>query len=291
MGSPVSLAQEHYSNINVKLEIAEFCKDRWVAVHCIKEDGSLVFRRYLAERPLVIEKVEDLPALFERLGRRLRSIYATANKYRKIKKIEDVSDLENISRCTPTWDVDSTLPNWKETIRVAERIIKILESEGIRESVYLKWSGNGCHIHIHEEALSEEVLMRANPLDLAYAIVEYVRIRLEAEMVDELTSWGIKVENKMDPGRVFTCPLSLHRTLDAVCICMKPQELEEFSPEWIRPEKFRHNDDWRNFKKGEADGLALKSLEHIGGYPLIRRRRTRRTKRLDQQIVEWLKKE
>lgn len=122
-------------------------------------------------------------------------------------------------------------------------------------------------------------------------MVEYVRIRLEAEMVEELTSWGVRVENKMDLGRVFTCPLSLHRTLDVVCVCMKPQELEEFSPEWIRPEKFRHNYDWRDFKKGEADELALKSLEYIGGYPLIRRRKTRKTKKIDQQIMEWLKKE
>ncbi|MBS7638789.1 hypothetical protein KEJ49_07945 [Candidatus Bathyarchaeota archaeon] len=291
MGSPHSIAREHYSNIEVKREIAEFCKGRWVAVHCTDEGGGLIFRRYLAERPLVIEKVEDLPALFERLGGRLRSIYATANKYRVIKDIGDVSDPENISLCTPTWDIDSTLSNWRETVRVAGRIIKILEGEGIRESVYLKWSGNGCHVHIHEEAISGETLKRANPLDLAYAMVEYVRRRLEAEMVEELASWGVRVENKIDPGRVFTCPLSLHRTLDVVCVCMKPQELDEFSPEWINPEKFRHNMDWRNFKKGEADKLALKAFEMIGSYPIYRRRRTRKTRKLDEQIIEWLKKE
>ncbi len=291
MNSPHNLAQEHYSNIEVKREIAEFCKGRWAAVHCTDRGGSLIFRRYLAERPLVIEKVEDLPALFEGLGGRLRSIYATANKYRVIRDIGDVSDPENISRCTPTWDIDSTLSNWRETVRVAERIIKILEGEGIRESVYLKWSGNGCHIHIHEEAISEEALKKANPLDLAYAMVEYVRMRLEAGMVEERTSWGIRVENKMDPGRVFTCPLSLHRTLDAVCICMKPDDLEEFSPEWIKPEKFRHDHDWRSFKKGEADKLALKAFEIIGNYPIYRRRRTRKTRKLDEQIIEWLKKE
>lgn len=116
-----------------------------------------------------------------------------------------------------------------------------------------------------------------------------MRIRLEAEMV-ELTSWGMRVENKIDPGRVFTCPLSLHRTLDVVCVCMKPKEPEEFSPGWIRPEKFRHNMDWRNFKKGEADKLALRAFEIIGSYPIYRKR-TRKTRKLDEQIIEWLKKE
>jgi hypothetical protein len=291
MQPPQGLVQEHYSRPEVEREIADYCRGRWVAAHCIDERGGLVFRRYMAQKPMVIEGVEGLSALFERLGGRLRSIYATANRYREIRDIGDVSDLDNISLCTPTWDIDSTLSNWRETIRVADGILRILGDEGVRESVYLKWSGNGCHIHIHEMALSDEALKKANPLDLAYATVEYVKIRLEAEMAEELTSWGIRVENKMDPGRVFTCPLSLHRTLDVVCVCMKPWELWEFSPEWIRPGNFRHNEDWRGFKRGEADQLAIKSLEQIGGYPLTRTRKTRKTKKLDQQIMEWLKKE
>lgn len=286
-----SLLEEHYSNPMVEREIAEFSRGRWVAAHCVDGRGGLIFRRYMDRRPMVVEGVEGLRSLFNRLGWRLRSIYATANRYRSISDDGSVSDLDNISRCTPTWDIDSNLSNWRGTVKVAERIIEILESEGVRDSVYLKWSGNGCHIHIHEEAISEEILRRANPLDLAYAIVEYVRIRVEAEIAEVLTPWGIRVENKMDPGRVFTCPLSLHRTLDAVCICMKPDELEEFTPEWIRPDKFRHNHGWRSFKEGEADMLALKSLENIGGYPLIRRRKTRKTKKLDEQIMEWLMRE
>lgn len=163
MNSPHNLTQEHYSNIEVKREIAEFCKGRWVAVHCTDGGGSLIFRRYLAERPLVIGKVEDLPALFEGLGGRVRSIYASANKYGEIRDVGDGSDLDNITLCTLTWDIDSTLSNWRETVRVAEGITRILEAEGVQESVYLKWSGNGCHIHIHEEAISEMALKKANP--------------------------------------------------------------------------------------------------------------------------------
>ncbi len=284
------LAKGHYSKPEVQGEIAEFCRGRWVAAHCYGRAGTLVFRRYLDGRPMVVGRAEDLPRLSERFGGNLRSIYASANRYRKIADIDDVSDPEKITLCTPTWDIDSDLSNWRGTLEVAGRITAILEKEGVRESVYLKWSGNGCHVHIHEMAISEEALRRANPLDLAYAIVEYVKIQVESELAERLPPLGVAVENKMDMGRVFTSPLSLHRTLDAVCICMKPEELEEFSPEWIRPEGYKHNGDWRNFKRGEADELALKSLEHIGGYPSPRRR-TRKTKKLDQQIMEWLKRE
>lgn len=68
MEAPHSIAREHYSNIEVKREIAEFCRGRWVAVHCTDEGGGLIFRRYLAERPMVIDG-EDLQTLFERLAK------------------------------------------------------------------------------------------------------------------------------------------------------------------------------------------------------------------------------
>ncbi|MEM2126899.1 MAG: hypothetical protein QXH67_01575, partial [Candidatus Bathyarchaeia archaeon] len=68
------LVEEHYSSYKVEREIADFCRGRWVAVHCTDEKGGLVFRRYIAERPIVVEKGEDLQALFGRLGHRPRSI-------------------------------------------------------------------------------------------------------------------------------------------------------------------------------------------------------------------------
>jgi hypothetical protein len=289
MSSPQNLAVEHYSRAEVQREIAEFCKGRWMAAHCIDDYGRLVFRRYIVGKPMAIKSQEEFAKLLKGLNNRARAFYATANKYHTIERTEDV-DLSKAYLCTPTWDIDGTLQNWRKTIAVAREIITILESEEVKESVYLKWSGNGCHIHIHEEAISENVLIKAHPLDFAYAIVEYVNTKALPKLIESLNAKSIQVENRMDAGRVFTCPLSLHRQLNVVCICLKPNELDKFSPEWIQPSKFKHNPAWRDFKKGEADTLAMKAYETVGGYPAPLRREKSKGKRLDQQINEWLKK-
>jgi len=283
-----SLIREHYSKVEVQREITDFCTGRWIAAHCINGRGGLVFRRYFKGKPLSITGTRGLQELLEEMGFQVRAIYATANKYRLLDSIEEIRTLSNVIRCTPTWDIDSTLQNWSKTVKVAKRIIAFLEENGIHDSVYIKWSGNGCHIHIHEEAFSDEILGRVHPLDLAYAIVEYVNLNVMPKISE---TEDVRIENRMDAGRVFTCPLSLHRELDVVCVCLKPNELDSFSPEWIKPDNFRHNPDWRRFRRGEADELALKAYEVIGGYPIYALKRRKLRKSFDQQIIEWLRKE
>ncbi|MEM2939282.1 MAG: hypothetical protein QXU95_03285 [Candidatus Bathyarchaeia archaeon] len=284
----MNMLYEHYSRLDVQKEILDFCKGRWVALHYIDSVGSLVFKRYIRGKPILMEKTEDIIKLNNQL---LRSIYATANVYRNLQNIEDLYEWSNIIYCTPTWDIDSELPNWKNTIRVAKDIVRFLFNCGIKESIYIKWSGNGCHIHINERSISEDLLEKYNPLDLAYAIVEYVNSKISSKLIELSPKGGITVENKMDPTRVFTCPLSLHRELDAVCICMKPEELENFTPEWTSPHIFRHNPNWREFIDGESDKLAEAAYRAVGGYPFKPRRKKRKAKPLDKQIMEWLQKE
>ena len=288
----MSLPSEHYSRPDVQREIAEFCRNRWVGIHCADRLGELRFRRYLKGRPLTVNDPSDVERLQSIYGCTLRSIYATANLYRRVDSREDVYTLQNIVGCTPTWDIDSELDNWRETVRVAGEIVSFLRSLGLERSLYLKWSGNGCHIHIHEEAISEDLTRRYHPLDLAYAIVEYVNSKLYGRFIELMHRGGnLRVENKMDLTRVFTAPLSLHRKLDVVCICMKPDQLGEFSPEWITPGRFRHNPSWREFSVGEADELALRAYRSVGGYPLHFRRRRRKTKPLDEEIMRWLERD
>ncbi|MBC7130367.1 hypothetical protein H5T51_03985 [Candidatus Bathyarchaeota archaeon] len=275
-------AHKHYLNPTVQKEIADFCRGRWAAIHLMTDRNQLTFRRYFQGKPLTINKPEDIQNLMEKLGYKVKAFYATANIYKPInQQTPQKPSLYEVTACTPTWDLDSQLTYWRDTIKTAQRIVETLESFGVERSVYIKWSGNGCHIHIHEQAISEEALSRAHPLDLAYAIVEYINIKLAEKPINP----KVKVENRMDAGRVFTCPLSLHRNLETVCICMKPNELEAFTQEWIKPAEFRHNEKWREFKHGEADELAIKAYELIGGYPKGRRRKT---KKLDHQIMEWL---
>jgi hypothetical protein len=50
---------------------------------------------------------------------------------------------------SPIWDIDSSPEYWEITIKIAEIILNSLEKEGIDKSVFLKWSGRGCHIHLY----------------------------------------------------------------------------------------------------------------------------------------------
>jgi len=284
----LSSPYEHYLSPEVQREIIDFCRGRWVALHCVDSSGNLIFKRYIGGNPIRIDCPEDIVKINDGT---LKSIYATANVYKRLNNIEDLYNFRNIAYCTPTWDIDSELPGWRRTIQVAKEIMRFLGDWGIKESVYVKWSGNGCHVHINEKSVSEDLLEKYCPLDLAYAIVEYVNAKLSLKFMELSSGDEIRVENKMDPTRVFTCPLSLHRELDAVCICMKPEDLKNFTPEWIKPRIFKHNPNWREFKEGEADKLAEAAYKTVGGYPLKLRRRRRRTKPLDKQIMEWLQRD
>ena len=172
----------HYSRREVQEEIARFSRDRWVALHCepLDKKGRPYLLRYgrVAKNriPLTINDPEGVPALLERFGKlRPRTFYASANVYRKIAYQEHVRSMDNISFCLPTWDIDNTIEKWRATIAVAEEIINLLEDENVSESVFLKWSGNGAHVHIHHKAFSPEPLRKINPLDAACAVVEYVK--------------------------------------------------------------------------------------------------------------------
>jgi len=282
---------DYYSSSEVQRELSDFCKGRWVALHCLDASGKLVFQRYAEGGPLKIDDLKSIPNLLNFWRRNIRSIYATANIYRLMRRSEDVYDFSNVQRCTPTWDIDGVLSNWRETIAIVREIIGFLSKHGVDKSIYVKWSGNGCHVHIHEKAFSDALLEKHHPIDLAYAIVEYANTKLFSRFLEISPNVKTVVENKMDPARVFTCPLSLHRKLDVACICMKPIQLDDFTPEWTDPQRFRHNPSWREFREGEADELAERAYQAIGGYPLQPMKKRRKTKPLDKQIMTWLQKE
>jgi len=287
----LTLQLEHYSRPDVQKEISEFCEGRWIAAHYVDASGTLVFRRYVGKNPMRITQPESLSRLMQLKDCCLRSVYATANVYGTITSVEDVYDLSNIKYCTPTWDIDRNLLDWQGTVAVAKEIVSFLNSRGIDKSLYIKWSGNGCHVHVHHEAFSDDLLKERHPLDLAYAVVEYVNSKLSQKLKELSSTAKTAVENKMDLTRVFTCPLSLHRELGVVCVCMKPDQLSSFSPEWIRPANFNHDTSWREFIKGEADQLALNAYKTVGGYPVSPRPRRRKKTPLDKQIVRWLQRE
>ena len=262
----------YYSKDEVKKEIIEYVKHRWVALYTLKGGNSGLFIRYLRGRPLKIESENEFLQLLKRFGGIVpRTIYASVNIYKKMNSVEDLDEKDNILYTTPVWDIDGSINHWREIIEAARIIVEELEKDGVTKSVYLLWSGRGIHVHINEHAFSRDLLTKFNPLDVAYSIVDYILKRSE-KRIQEIAKKTVdderplKVENEMDLKRVFTVPLSLHKYLDYSAVCFKPNEIDSFELEWANPSKMRHNKNWREYSESEADNLAIVALKEIGGY-------------------------
>lgn len=273
----------HYLKNEVIHEIVEFSKDKWIAVHCNKsgDDGKQLMFRYFpnTKKPLKINSEEDFKRLLMTMGEyEPRTFYASINIYGKIDRLEDVFDRDNIVRSTPTWDIDSLDDDHRKVIHMIREIVEVLDRFNISKSIIIKWSGRGAHIHIHPNAFSPELYSKIDPLDVAYSVTEYV---LRKVIVIE----GVKVENKIDLGRVFTTPLSIHRELDRVAVCIDLDKLEEFDLSWTEINNFRHSSSWRKYDVGEADELADKAFIEVGPY-IYKARRKRVHKPLDKQIID-----
>lgn len=277
----------HYKSEVVARNILDYSKDRWVAVHCTKrsKDGSMTMLRYFDDgRPLRFSGAEDIASILDNFRAYMpRTFYATSCRYTVLETKEDAWSLSNVYSCMPVWDIDSRQDEDIEgVIKVASSIISTLDRFGVKRSFFVKWSGRGMHIHLHDLAISEGLRRRYHPLDIAYSITEYIILR------SGIASESIKMENKIDPKRVFTCPLSIHRELNRVCICIDPNDLDRFDISWTELGRFRHHDGWNRYEGGEADELALKAYESVGPYPSAARRRRRAHPPLDEQIIRTL---
>lgn len=283
----------HYKRDIVRREITEWVKNKWVAIHCQERDenGRLIFIRYMDKKPLSLDSPEDLKKLMERFKRlRPRTIYASINEYKVLSDVSNVYDLDNIIASTPTWDIDNKLEDWKTTIKIGRFIGELVMKEGVHQGLYYIWSGRGLHLHIHPYSFSRKIRGRYNPLDISYAIVEFIRSEFIGKFPQFNIGLGgsIKIENKMDIARVFTAPLSIHRELDLVTVALKYGDLENFGLSWLDINKFKHNMRWREYVEGEADDLAFKAYEAVGGYPYNLRYKIRKTKPVDEMIRDWL---
>ncbi|MDW8033840.1 MAG: hypothetical protein RMI79_02640 [Nitrososphaerota archaeon] len=262
MNDNYSSVLQYYSNTKVIEELFNYGRGRWIAVEGFSD--KRVFVRYDKNgEPLKLRNSNDVKRILKSFWfAKPRSFYGSINKYEKLSKKEDLDNILNIKCTTPTWDVDNEVDKWHDTIEICKLIINELEKEGVTKSVYLKWSGRGCHIHLSEEAFSDDFLKKYHPLDLAFAVVEYIIRKVKRRLVNT----SAKVENKIDLKRVFTLPLSLHRYLDYACICFKPEDIDRFDLSWADPKNFRHEPVYTAFEKGEADELAEKALSETGGY-------------------------
>lgn len=266
-------AREYYSKGLVKKEITEYCRNRWVAT-LVKSKGKLIFIRYWRDtkKPLSFSSIIDFDKFIKQTKWATpRTFYATANLFKDLSDESLLEDKNNIYASTPVWDIDAALRFWRKSLDVAKAIIDSLEKEGVIKSVYLLWSGRGVHIHIHELAISAQLREKHNPLDISYSIVDYI-LRKTRDKILSIAKEAkdperpLKVENEMDAKRVFTVPLSLHKSVNYAAVVFKPDEIEDFELDWANPNKPKHNPNWRKYEEGEADELAIKALKEVGGY-------------------------
>ncbi len=272
------LVHSHYSRQDVKNEILRFSRGRWLA---ITGEGGWI--RHLGRRPLTVESLK-LPTLL--LKTRTRAIYATTSVYRKLRTKEDPYLEDNVVAVTPYLDIDNGPEYWRATIETAKIIIDELERLGVVKSVYVLWSGRGAHVRVHELALSREM----RNLDSAWALSEFVRMRIEVKVAEIRARYevpGLKVENQLKPRSLFTVPLSLHRRIDRVAICMTPDRLGDFDLSWTEPGSFIHDPHWDGYEVGEADHAAREALDLIGGYPVAQARRRRKEPPVDEMVRKW----
>lgn len=260
--------EEYYLSDVVRGEIADYCRGRWIAL----EGGALssrVFLRYWRDgKPLSVNTPQDVLNMLKHFGGiNPRSIYGSINIYKDLSNRSILENPANIAYVSPIWDIDGELNEWKGVINVARIIIDELECLGITKSVFVKWSGEGAHVHVHEKCFSSEILSKYNPLDIAYSLVDLVLERCREKILDVISRYNsIKVENEVDLKRVFTAPLSLHRRRNLCCVCFKPNEIDSFEIEWANPECFKHNNEWRIYVEGEGDEAASEAIKMVGGY-------------------------
>ncbi len=259
------IIDEHYGSADVAGEIARFSQGRWAAVYV-----KGMMKRYDNHGFLQIDSVEDFGKIYAKL--RPRSFYATIHRYRW----EDGKPVKAVSSM-PSWDIDLKGGNWEQALEVAGDIVSQLEKLGVVKSLIVKWSGNGFHVHVNDRSVSGEIYKRILPLDAAYSLTEYVKRRVRN--VD-----GVVVENKVDPARVFTAPLSLHRERDMVCVCIDPDKLYHFTPEIALPGRFKHFTGWDCYVEGEADDAVSEAIRLVGPYPATVRRARRKHPPYDLQI-------
>jgi len=264
--------RNYYSDLRVAGEVVEFLRGRWAGV----EGFGKRWVRWLGDKPLTANSYRDLIGLLDRFWSiSPRSIYGSIEVYTKLEKRSDVEEgyWSNVVAATPFIDIDVVDESrvssaYKYVIGVVEALYRgVCAERGVCESVYVLWTGAGAHFRFSEKGFSREILSEHHPVKLAYAVAEYAL--KSAKQAIERVVWesggAVKVENVIAPKRVFTAPLSLHRSLDYAAVAFKPEVAGEFTLEWCNPRDPRHDPSaWRRFKQGELDDYAREALKKLG---------------------------
>ncbi len=163
---------------------------------------------------------------------------------------------------TPTWLIGLRSKDyWRLGLYTAWLIADFLEREGVSESVYLVYFGEGFEVRIHERALLG--IRDKSYEDVAWRIVEYVlrKLKLKLQRIVYASKGNIYVRNGLD-NHLLYAPLSLISRNEAV-VYFKVDDVDEFEPSWTSTNSVRHSDKWKQYREGEALTLCDKALELV----------------------------
>ena len=180
---------EYYSRPEVKKEIYDFLIDRWAGL----EGEGKKWIRWEGDKPLRLSSPDDVARLVKRYHYlKPRSFYGTIERFKRLETRSDVTENyeENVSLVTPFIDIDildESMINrgWVYVRKIVETITSFLHGHGVIESVYVVWSGAGMHLRINEHAF-REVLIEHHPLDVAFAVAEYILESLKPHLYDTI---------------------------------------------------------------------------------------------------------
>ena len=237
--------RKYYSKREVGDEIASFLRNRWAAVEG-KVGNEKVFARYLEGEPLWIRSYDDLLKVLEKYPW-TRTLYGTISVYEN-------KPLDKLKGITLFWDLDCEY-ELGPCLKAAKRIGLFLRRSGVEP--WIKFSGKGFHVHVNEGCFDWKAV--ENPFEIARKVEAYVVHKLRRELED-LELSGLKVEMLVDPARVTTAPLSLHRELDRVAVAMRLDGLDQFDVSWADPNNPKHDaDSWR-MCEGSLEALIEEAL-------------------------------
>ncbi|MCE4624899.1 MAG: hypothetical protein F7C35_03430 [Desulfurococcales archaeon] len=262
--------EAYYSREWVREEIAGFLRGRWAAY----TRGDLWVRWVEGDRPLKISSPGEVWEAVSKGG--ARSFYGTIEVF---KRLEDRADiewgyLENVVGADGFIDIDIVREDqvgaaWEYAIRAAKVLVEWFKLHGVREGLYILWSGAGVHVRLHRASI-DPFKAGLDPVQAMYVLMEYAlrenldRLRAIAEASQGL----VKVENVIGRKRLFTAPLSLHRILDMAAIPLDVEDLRGFTPKWADPENPRYTPGvWDRYSRGEAQEILVDALNKLGPSP------------------------
>ncbi|WP_414838084.1 DNA primase small subunit domain-containing protein [Candidatus Nanosalina sp. VS9-1] len=211
------------------------------------------------------------------------AFHASVERWRNPLLIDSVSNLDDLRK---SWDLvididcDYSFELAKET---AKLVIEELRQHGI-ENISVKFSGNrGFHIGVRAEAFPEKVgdegIANLYP-ELGRGIVDYIREKLEDELVEKVRDAGFEEEMETDEGldpyqvsdiendwgqrHLFRMPYSLHDGSWLVSLPIRPEEIDDFEKEDAEMDKVDFEVGFLDsFEENEATNLVVQAMDFM----------------------------